>query len=169
MVLALLSVPNRCYCRLPLMICRERQHMLEAQGWFLCLPTVGPREPAAGRHRPGHVHRQAQPRLADDVHHPQPHWDGRRLRAHFPAVRLSRPPQDMVLPLASSCSDVDTEHCPAAVDQTGHVLTCGSVTWRRFSPNIQQIVVLDSKRVRRAKLYYLRDRQPKEYRVATKT
>ena len=40
---------------------------------------------------------------------------------------------------------------------------------RRFSPNIQAIVVLDSKKVRRAKLYYLRDRQPKEYRVATKT
>ena len=29
--------------------------------------------------------------------------------------------------------------------------------------------MLDSKRVRRAKLYYLRERQPKEYRVSTKT
>ena len=39
----------------------------------------------------------------------------------------------------------------------------------RYSPNIQEIVVLDSKRVHRAKLYYLRERQPKEYRVSTKT
>jgi len=45
-------------------------------------------------------------------------------------------------------------------------LGCAS---RRYSPNIQEIVVLDSKRVRRAKLYYLRERQPKEYRVSTKT
>ena len=36
----------------------------------------------------------------------------------------------------------------------------------RYSPTIQSIKALDQRRVRKAKLYYLRDRNPKDYRVA---
>lgn len=34
-----------------------------------------------------------------------------------------------------------------------------------YSPHIQDLKVLESRKVRRAKLYYLRDRVPKEYRI----
>lgn len=36
---------------------------------------------------------------------------------------------------------------------------------RRYSPTLQGVKVLGSRRVRRAKLYYLRDRKPSEYKV----
>ena len=35
----------------------------------------------------------------------------------------------------------------------------------RYSPTLQGVKVLGSRRVRRAKLYYLRDRKPSEYKV----
>ena len=35
----------------------------------------------------------------------------------------------------------------------------------RYSPNVKKIEVLERNPVKRAKLYYLRDRAPKEYRV----
>jgi ribosomal protein L19 len=35
----------------------------------------------------------------------------------------------------------------------------------RYSPHITEIKVLDSRKVRRAKLFYLRDRTAKEYRT----
>ncbi|KAK9810500.1 hypothetical protein WJX72_011839 [[Myrmecia] bisecta] len=38
-------------------------------------------------------------------------------------------------------------------------------TFPLYSPTIQEITVLKRQRTRRAKLYYLRDRQPREYRV----
>lgn len=36
---------------------------------------------------------------------------------------------------------------------------------RSYSPHILELKVLESRRVRRSKLYYLRDRVPKEYRI----
>jgi len=49
-----------------------------------------------------------------------------------------------------------------------HMGNVGAVerTFPLYSPTIQSIKVLDQRRVRRAKLYYLRERNPKEYRVA---
>ena len=35
----------------------------------------------------------------------------------------------------------------------------------RYSPTLQSIKVLGRRKVRRAKLYYLRDRKPSEYKV----
>ena len=39
------------------------------------------------------------------------------------------------------------------------------VSARRYSPTLQGVKVLGRRRVRRAKLYYLRDRKPSEYKV----
>lgn len=48
-----------------------------------------------------------------------------------------------------------------------HIGNAGGIerTFPLYSPHIQEIKVLATKKVRRAKLYYLRDRQPKEYRI----
>lgn len=48
-----------------------------------------------------------------------------------------------------------------------HIGGAGGIerTFPLYSPHIQEITVLTQKKVRRAKLYYLRDRVPKEYRV----
>lgn len=40
-----------------------------------------------------------------------------------------------------------------------------SVSVCRYSPHIQEITVIAQNKVRRSKLYYLRDKQPKEYRI----
>lgn len=49
-----------------------------------------------------------------------------------------------------------------------HMGTAGGIerTFPLFSPHIESITVLARNRRRRAKLYFLRDRSPKEYRVA---
>lgn len=49
-----------------------------------------------------------------------------------------------------------------------HMGTAGGIerTFPLFSPHIESITVLARNRRRRAKLYYLRDRSPKEYRVS---
>lgn len=49
-----------------------------------------------------------------------------------------------------------------------HLGTAGGIerTFPLFSPHIEEIRVITQRKVRRAKLYYLRNRQPREYRIS---
>ena len=73
--------------------------------------------------------------------------------------------------LALSCADDvrDDTACKIVVD--GHILDrqdkehSDNVILCRYSPSLLGVKVLEHRPVRRAKLYYLRDRKPSEYKV----
>lgn len=58
--------------------------------------------------------------------------------------------------------------CVYAVDQKPVRIMIGVNAYssmHRYSPTLQSLSVTGRRKVRRAKLYYLRDRKPNEYRV----